>query len=89
MAKFPNWLAHMWESLPEEDKAKFRKKNEEDKVRFEREMTIYRATQEQNSAPTTAVKTTIGQHGKIVTQKVALEEKKDEVKEPNCRGKGI
>lgn len=39
-------VASLWEGLEESKKAEYRKKNEEDKLRFEREMAEYKARQE-------------------------------------------
>lgn len=38
-------VAHMWENLGEEEKSVYRKKNEQDKERFESEMSEYKARQ--------------------------------------------
>lgn len=43
-------VATMWEVLPEEEKAVYRQKNEEDKRRHEREMAEYRAKLEESMA---------------------------------------
>ncbi len=64
-------VAHLWESAPEEEKLKFRKMNEEDKSRYEREMKEYKAKQQDLETASTSnppVKTVLGQHGKVTTQ---------------------
>ena len=59
-------VAQMWEAMGDEDKSIYKKRNEQDKVRYEREMTEYKERQE-SQADVPAAKSTAATASQVAT----------------------